>query len=164
MTYEVTIDGTTRVVEVERRKDGKLVVRLDGHDNVVDVLRPSPEAFQMLVDGESWESGCVPVEGGYMVDVRGVSMHVDVVDPRRRPLKLGAGAAGGLVATQMPGRVVRLLCVVGDHVKKGQPLLVVEAMKMENEIKSPADGVVAELYVSEGLAVEAGSKLVRVEG
>jgi biotin carboxyl carrier protein len=163
MTYEVTIDGTTRVVQVERLRDGMLQVTLDGVASRIDLQRPSPEALQMLIDGESWECGCVPAGDGYMVDVRGVSVQVDVVDPRRRPLKLGGGAAGGLITTAMPGRVVRVLAAPGDVVRKGQPLLVVEAMKMENEIKSPTDGTLAEVWVAEGQAVETGAKLARVE-
>mgnify|MGYP003342553706 FL=1 len=74
-----------------------------------------------------------------------------------------AAAAGGTITTQMPGRVVRLLLAVGDPVRKGQPVLVVEAMKMENEMKSPIDGRVAEILVAEGSTVEAGTKLVKVE-
>ncbi|MFN7147737.1 MAG: biotin/lipoyl-containing protein, partial [Myxococcota bacterium] len=87
-----------------------------------------------------------------------------VVDPRRKALRMAAGAANGMLATQMPGRVVRLLVKPGDVVRKGQPVIVVEAMKMENEMKSPIDGTVAEVLISEGQAVEAGTKLVRVEG
>ncbi len=163
MTYEITIEGTTRVVEVEPAGEGLLRVSVDGVARLVDLLRPSPEAWQMLIDGQSWEAGCVPSAGGYLVDIRGVSTQVDVVDPRRRPLRLSAGAGGGLVSAQMPGRVVKILAVVGTAVKKGEPVLVLEAMKMENEIKSPVNGVVAELLVAEGQAVEAGTKLVRID-
>ncbi len=164
MTYEVTIDGTTRIVDVEPAGEGMVSVRVDGVDHRVDLLRPSPEAWQMLIDGQSWEAGCVPAGGGYLVDIRGVSVQVDVVDPRRRPLRLSAGTSGGLVVSQMPGRVVKILAVAGTAVKKGEPVLVVEAMKMENEIKSPMDGIVGEVLVSEGQAVEAGTRLVRIDG
>jgi len=163
MTYETTVDGRTRVVVVEAAGPGRFVVRVDGEVHQVDLLKPSPEAFQMLIDGASWEAGCVLAEGGFLVDVRGVSTQVDVVDPRRRPLRLAGAAAGGTIGTQMPGRVVRILAPVGTTVKKGQPVLVVEAMKMENELKSPVDGTVVELMVAEGQTIEAGTKLARVE-
>ena len=168
MRYEITIDGTTRQVRVERGRDGRYRLDIDGEEVLVDLLRPSPEAWQMLVSGgdgvggESWECGCVPSGDGYMVDVRGVSVQVDVVDPRRKALKASAGASGGTLSTQMPGRVVKVLCAAGDVVKKGQPLVVIEAMKMENELKSPIDGVVGEVLVREGQAVEGNTKLVRV--
>lgn len=163
MKYEVTIDGNTRTVSVERLADGRYVVEFDGRRREVDLLRPSPEAFQMLIDGESWESGCVSTGDGYLVDVRGVSVQVDVVDPRRRPLRLAQAAAGGLVSTQMPGRVVRLLAPAGTAVVKGQPVIVVEAMKMENELKSPVDGTVGEVWVAEGQTVEANTRLLRID-
>ena len=164
LRYEITIDGTTRVVDVAHAKDGSFTVAFDGATHVVDLLKPTPEAYQLLIDGESWEAGCVPTKDGYLVDIMGVATDVEVVDPRRRALKLGAGAAHGSLSAAMPGRVVRLLAAVGDTVRKGQPILVLEAMKMENEIKSPVDGTLAELHVSEGQAVEAGAKLARVDG
>jgi len=162
--YEITIGETTRVVDIEATADGRYRVAWEGESHEVDLLRPTPEAYQMLIDGESWEAGAVATEGGYLVDVMGLSTEVGVVDPRRKALRLAAGVQGGMVATQMPGRVVRLLAKPGDVVKKGQPVIVVEAMKMENEMKSPIDGVVAEILVTDGQAVEAGTKLVRVEG
>jgi acetyl/propionyl-CoA carboxylase alpha subunit len=180
MKYEVTVDGKTHSVDVEKDRDGRYQLTLDGETLEIDLYRPTPEAFQMLVapsgehanlggdgvrraGGESWEVGCVPRGDGYLVDVCGVSIQADVVDPRRKALRLSSGASGGLLVTQMPGRIIKRLVVVGDTVKKGQPLLVIEAMKMENELKSPVDGRVAEILVAEGQAVEAGTKLVKVE-
>lgn len=164
MKYEITIGETTRLVDIEATGDGRYRVSWEGESHEVDLLRPTPEAYQMLIDGESWEAGAVATESGYLVDVMGLSTEVAVVDPRRKALRMAAGAASGMLATQMPGRVVRLLVKPGDVVRKGQPVIVVEAMKMENEMKSPIDGTVAEVLVGEGQAVEAGTKLVRVDG
>ncbi len=163
MKYEITIGGTTRLVDIEPAGLGRYRVAWDGESHAIDLLRPTREAYQMLIDGESWEAGAVPTEGGYLVDVMGLTTEVGVVDPRRKALRLAAGAVSGMVSTQMPGRVVRLLVAPGDAVKKGQPIIVVEAMKMENEMKSPIDGTVAEVLVAEGSTVESGTKLVRVE-
>ena len=171
MKYEITIREVTRLVTVEVEgamhrvswseagADGALIEE----SHLVDLLRPSPEAFQMLIDGESWEAGCVPSEDGYLVDVVGITTAVGVVDPRRKALRLGAANAGGMVSTQMPGRVVRVLVQAGDVVRKGQPLVVIEAMKMENELKSPIDGTVGEVYVAEATAVDTGARLIRVD-
>lgn len=168
MKYEITQDGVTRIVDIEPIGDvlngrGRYRLRFEGEEHEVDVLRPSPEALQMLIDGHSWEAGAVRSEDGWMVDVIGVAHDVAVVDPRRKALRMSAGAAGGTLTTQMPGRIVRVLVDVGHAVEKGQPVLVVEAMKMENELKSPVDGHVAEILVVEGQTVEAGTKLVRIE-
>jgi biotin carboxyl carrier protein len=163
LKYDITIEGTKRAVEVVRDADGRYRVTLDGRARTVDVLRPSPEALHMLIEGESWEAGVVTVGDTGRVDVGGVPHDLEIVDPRQRARGGAAGAAGGVLGTQMPGRVVRILAAVGDTVRKGQPLIVLEAMKMENELKSPADGTVVELLVSEGQTVEAGTRLLRVE-
>ncbi|MSQ02443.1 MAG: acetyl-CoA carboxylase biotin carboxyl carrier protein subunit [Myxococcales bacterium] len=117
----------------------------------------------MLIDGQSWEAGASPREGGWLIDVLGLSTEVDVVDPRRAVVARAAARGGKVICAQMPGRVVRVLVTVGDVVRRGQPLLVLEAMKMENELKAAGDGSVAELYVNEGQAVELGARLVRLE-
>lgn len=164
MKYEVTIGETTRLVDIEPTGEGMYRLSWEGESHIVDLRRPTPEAYQMLIDGESWEAGCVAADGGFLVDVMGLTTHVGVEDPRRKALRLGTAQAGGTITTQMPGRVVKLLVAVGDSVKKGQPVLVVEAMKMENEMKSPIDGVVGDIYVVEGVAVETGTRLARIEG
>ena len=164
MKYEVSVGGRTRLVDIEPLPDGRFRLRWDEVVHVVNLARPTPEAFQMLIDGESWEAGAVRAEGGWMVDVMGLSTEVGVVDPRRKSLRLSGAQAGGTLSTQMPGRIVRLLASPGDLVTKGQPVMVVEAMKMENEMKSPVNGVIAEIFVAEGQVVEAGTKLARIEG
>jgi biotin carboxyl carrier protein len=75
----------------------------------------------------------------------------------------GKTKKGSKIKSQMPGKIVRILIKAGDTVKKGDRLLVMEAMKMENEIKSPQDGVIKELKVTEGQAVETGAELVKFE-
>lgn len=163
MTYEITIDGKLRTVEIESTAPGRYRLRWEGETHEVDMVRPTPEAFQMLIDGESWEAGCVATERGYLVDVVGVCTEVEVVDPRRKALRLAGASASGVVATSMPGRIVRLMVGVGDRVTKGQPVIVVEAMKMENELKSPVEGTVGEVMVAPGQPVEAGTKLLRID-
>lgn len=79
-----------------------------------------------------------------------------------KPSGLNKGGAGALI-TQMPGKVVKLMKKVGDQVTKGETVLILEAMKMENEIKSGADGVVKNINVKEGQALEAGFLMVEIE-
>lgn len=94
----------------------------------------------------------------------GATVTVEVIDPlaakrRRREDEIGGG---GVVKALMPGRVVRVLVAKGDAVQKGAGLLILEAMKMENEIQAPADGTVDELFVEPGQTVEAGAELVHI--
>ena len=68
MKYEVTVHGTMRVVQIDAMKEGTFRVAFNGVTRIVDLARPTPEAFQMLIDGESWEAGAVACEGGWLVD------------------------------------------------------------------------------------------------
>lgn len=89
---------------------------------------------------------------------------IEVIDPLAARRKGGNDemSGGGIVKAMMPGRVVRVLVNKGDTVTRGQGLLILEAMKMENEISAPADGVVDELFIESGQTVEAGADLVHI--
>ena len=92
------------------------------------------------------------------------TVHVDITDPlslRRKRTEDEMGASG-LVRALMPGRVTRVLVRSGESVRKGTGLLVLEAMKMENEIQSPADGVVEQILVEDGQTVEGGAELIHI--
>jgi len=92
------------------------------------------------------------------------TIHVDVRDPLslKRKGREDEMASGGAVKAMMPGRIVRVMVQKGDSVRKGAGLLVLEAMKMENEIQAPADGTVEEIFVAPGQTVESGAELVRI--
>lgn len=98
------------------------------------------------------------------ISLAGATVYVDMIDPaaakrRRREDEMGTS---GLVKALMPGRVVRVLVGKGDTVRKGMGLLILEAMKMENEIQAPADGTIDELFVTPGQTVEAGADLLQI--
>jgi biotin carboxyl carrier protein len=98
------------------------------------------------------------------VSLGGTTISVEIIDPlaARRKRREDEVGSGGVVRALMPGRVVRVLVNQGEAVTKGKGLLILEAMKMENEIQAPADGVVTELYVSAGQTVESGAELLVV--
>ena len=98
------------------------------------------------------------------ISLDGSTVTVDIIDPlaakrRRRDDEVGSA---GVVKAMMPGRVVRVLVEQGAAVKKGAGLLILEAMKMENEIQAPADGTVDEIFVTPGQTVEAGADLLHI--
>lgn len=98
------------------------------------------------------------------ISLDGSTVYVDIIDPlaakrRRREDEVGGT---GTVKAMMPGRVVRVLVAPGDTVRKGTSLLILEAMKMENDIQAPADGTVDELFVTAGQTVEAGADLLHI--
>ena len=98
------------------------------------------------------------------ISLGGTQMHVEIIDPLslKRKKREDEVAAGGPIKALMPGRVVRILVAQGDQVRKGTGLLILEAMKMENEIHAVVDGVVEELFVTAGQTVEAGADLLKI--
>ncbi|MCP4804844.1 MAG: HlyD family efflux transporter periplasmic adaptor subunit [Proteobacteria bacterium] len=161
MIYEVTQGDNVLTVEVERNDAGYRVV-VDGTEHQVGA-RKLGDVLHLLVGERSVDAGIVRRPNGWDVDLRGQLHECHVVDPRRKALRLAAGGGSGAMTASMPGRVVRLLVEVGASVTKGTPVMVVEAMKMENEVKAPIDGVVTEIHVEAGQAVDAGASLMQVE-
>ena len=166
MKYEVLLDGKTRVVEL-LEQDGGWKITLDGNHLQAHAVEVAPNAFSILLDGRSHQIRVAPQPDGSLTLHAGVTEYrAEVRDPRSwRGRRHGAHEAEGRqqVAAPMPGKVIRLLVKQGDTVAAGQGLLVVEAMKMQNEIRSPKSGKIEKLCASEGQAVNAGEVLLWVE-
>ena len=162
-SFQVEINGRVRTIAIEPA-DGRYRVTVDGEARLVDAARLDAGTLSLLVDAVSWTVGVgEPTPGGERaVSVDGARIQVLLSSERGRWGRRGA-AGPQKVTAPMPGKVVRVLVQEGDTVKARQPLLVVEAMKMENELRSPKDGIVAEIRVAEGTSVEAGSLLAVVE-
>jgi biotin carboxyl carrier protein len=154
---EIQIGGRKRAVSIERR-GARLVCRLDGRELAADAVEVAPGVYSILLAGQSFEVRVEPRYGRLAVHVAGRELLAEVVDPRRwRRAGAAVELAGSQqVAAPMPGKVVRLLVKRGDAVEANQALLVIEAMKMQNEIRAPKAGVVERLLVAEGQAVIAG--------
>jgi biotin carboxyl carrier protein len=170
VTYEVEINGRTRRVEVERGETGH-VVTIDGHRHAVDVTAVNGALSLILDEGKSYEVSIAEQpqgSGNLAVHVNGRVVNALVGasrGPSARPSQEDAAASEGLhrVTAPMPGKVVKLLVKKGDQVAARQGVIVVEAMKMENELRSPRAGVVADVTVAEGGSVEAGAVLVVIQ-
>lgn len=129
----------------------------------VDAVRPVQDVLSIVHQGRSWEAGLVEIDDGFEVEVVGIRHELEVMDPRKKALRMAEGAGASAVKTQMPGRIVRILVAEGDSVEEGQPVIVVEAMKMENELKSPCDGTVSTIFVGEGDQVQARTVLIEFQ-
>jgi biotin carboxyl carrier protein len=161
--FDATVDGRSLRVEV-RGQDGRYTVLVDGHPMEVDLQETGSHFVSLLVDGRSYEAGLQKRPGGYTVVLSDDVVSVDLVEGARGiapPLRKADGPAR--IKAPMPGKLVRLLVAAGDEVAAGQGLVVVEAMKMENELRAPKKGRVKEVPVREGQAVEAGALLVVLE-
>ena len=163
MKYFIQIGADTHVVDLVERL-GRLEVSVDGDPVNVSydeadqlgqvVLMLGSESFGLSIEGDANKA---------VVTLAGRVYSVEIEDERERAAHLAERAArggGGPVKAVMPGIVVELLVAVGDEVAEGQPMLILEAMKMQNEIAAPARGIVSALHVEAGKAVAAGQKLL----
>lgn len=165
MIYDVTVACKTYRVELSRNQEGWRC-RLDGADVPLDVASVQDGVLSLLLGGRSYEVKLETAAAQNSVVVGQQRFEVTVRDPRSfRTRSHGAGAAQGpkKITAPMPGKVVRILAPAGTQVEAGQGVLVIEAMKMQNELKSPKKGTIKKLTVSEGAAVEAGQTLAEIE-
>lgn len=164
MKLEVTVAGKPMGVELHHGADG-WACRVDGALQPVDVVEVAPGVLSLLLDGQSFTLHVVRHGDAWRVHTRGTDVAATVRDPRRWQGRASgvAGHAGRQeVAAPMPGKVVRVLVSEQQEVEAGQGLVVVEAMKMQNEIPSPKQGVIEQIRVREGDRVEHGTVLVVV--
>jgi biotin carboxyl carrier protein len=164
----------------------KLRLELNGEEREIDILAPAPDCrfvldgsgeqaaqvvvaepcvYSVLMDGFSYEARVEERPEGLVVVIDGHRFEIAVRDPRRWSRHAATQAAGGALSVKspMPGKVVRVLVAPGDQVLSGQGLVVVEAMKMQNELKAPRDGKVIALHAREGATVAAGEVLAILE-
>lgn len=161
MKYYATVHGQEFEVELEGER-----VLVDGEEIDVDLSQSGvPELYSILIDGASYEVLVEEQRQEYAVTLRGQQFHVQVEDERTR--RLNAGRKGPLVPSgelvvkaPIPGLVVKVLVSEGDDIPEDHPLVILEAMKMENEIRSLRAGVVRTVDVSAGQRVEQGAALL----
>ncbi|MBK7641612.1 MAG: biotin/lipoyl-binding protein [Planctomycetes bacterium] len=163
MKYFATVNGRAHEVELVERL-GELVVHVDGKPLALRYEQVD-EYGQVVAqcEGKSYALSVEGSEARVAVTLAGLYYEIELENERERAAhaaERAAGKGGGVVKAIMPGVVVELLVKKGDVVAKGQPLLILSAMKMQNEIAAPQAGVVKELHVAAGQAVAAGAKLV----
>lgn len=147
-----------------QRENGVYVVEVDDVRYDVDVHKLEGDFFSILTDGKSYEVSVEATRDGYRVRHGAAEQLVTLSDPDRQARESMRDAPGPeSVRSVMPGKVVRLLVNEGDTVEAGQGVVVVEAMKMENEIAAPKAGRISSIAVAADQAVEAGAELLVIE-
>ncbi len=168
MQYEVDVQGRVRQVAVHRN-GGAFDVSVDGRTWRVDAARIDAHgrAMSLLVEpGASYDIGFAPDPATGLLYVRVGTTQVAVALNGRRRRHDDAGQAGEgpqRIVAPMPGKIIRVGVKPGDAVRAKQTVVVIEAMKMENELKAGRDGTVAELHAQEGVSVDAGTLLVVIQ-
>lgn len=164
--FDVTVVGSGRNGELEN--ESTEAPTTEASDRVIDWRRPEPGVYSLVIDDRSYEVFVDPIDGDdglYEVHLLNRTFRVRALDSRRLRFASAASVTDGQVhiAAPMPGRIVKVLCDDGCEVKAGDGIIVLEAMKMENELKAPRDGRVVNIAVEEGQGVEGGAHLATIE-
>jgi biotin carboxyl carrier protein len=164
MFYDVTIDGKNYRLDLNRA-EGRWSCRLDGRNLEVDAVLVRPDVLSLRIGNAAYEVKSERLASDLHLWVGSTRFAVEVRDPRSLRGRARAVDDHGpkKIVASMPGKVVRLLVRDGDEVEAGTGVVVVEAMKMQNEIKSPKKGTIQKILATEGSAVNAGDVLLIVE-
>jgi biotin carboxyl carrier protein len=168
MKLAIELGGKTRAIEIgadRTRTDGRVLCTVDGRAVEADAIEVAPGIYSILIEGAAFEARVEPDAASLRITIAGRQYAAQVRDPRQWRRNRGAAieAEGRQsVIAPMPGKVVRVLVKTGQEVEAGKGILVVEAMKMQNEVRSPKSGKVERILVSEGQTVGAGEVLAMV--
>jgi len=156
--------------ELDIKRDGENVYAdIDGRNYELEASQPEPNVYLLKHENKVYEIFVSPNEKAgepYQVRAGMHDLEIKLIDPKRLR---GTGSSDALadgvaeIKTAMPGKVVRILVEKGTEVKKGEGVVVVEAMKMQNELKSPKDGIIKDIRIAEGATVSAGDVLLSIE-
>jgi biotin carboxyl carrier protein len=167
MKYDILLNGERRSIELAPQRDdpSPMTALIDGRNIAADIVKISSGVYSILLGGRSLEPTVEENAEGHLVRVAGHEFQIKIVDPRSWRSRAGGGtelAGKQQVVAPMPGKIISVLVVAGQKVEANQGLLVIEAMKMQNEIRSPKSGAVERLLVKEGQTVSSGEILAVV--
>lgn len=160
--------------EIVIRRDGrKVLAKIGDREYKLEASRPEPNVYLLKADNRIYEIFIAPADGASeqkesprLIKTADGEFEISIHDPKRlRGAQAEADGADGVaeIKTAMPGKLVRILAGEGTEIKSGEGVLVVEAMKMQNEMKSPKDGIIKEIRFAEGDTVNAGEILAVIE-
>jgi biotin carboxyl carrier protein len=163
MQYEFLYEGNPYTVDIEQK--GELFrITVGGRAYEVQAESMAPGLLSMILDGRSVLAHTARDERGRIVCIHGVPYHLgDLTDDEGAAGAAGGQAGDGVITTPMPGKIVAVHVKEGDAVEKGQPLIVVEAMKMQNDLLSDVKGVVKKVHFGEGDQAAFGEPLIEIE-
>lgn len=167
MAYIAKLDNVEYKVDVDEVEANKFEVTIDDKSYIIDTQLTESNVYSLIVNGESFETDVDSKDGTFNVMTEGDLFKIEVMDELKLKMlaRRGGGAAEGkqIIKSEMPGAIIDVKVKVGDEVKEGDVLLILEAMKMQNEIKSPKDGEVKEVFVKAGENINADAKMIVVE-
>ena len=167
MAYIATVKDENFRIKVEESKPGVYCVRINDEDYQVDFFKARENIYSLIIDHQSYEVDVDEIDNDiYSVMLKDDHFDIQIIDEKKK--KMAEKFAGGRgkrqeIKSPMAGNIWKLLKNQGDTVKEGEVLIILEAMKMENEIRSPIEGVITSMNTVEGTAVSAGSPLCQID-
>ena len=168
MPFEIKIKDRTAKVEILEQTGTLYIVKIGDHVYNLDVTRVENGVYSLIYNGKS--TNMEMIEGDkpnkYIVNTRSNDYRIEIIDAKARYLAAGKGVLDSddaIISSPMPGKIVKIMVKKGDPVTKGETVIVVSAMKMESEYKSPVTGIVSNVFVSENDVVEGNKPLVEIE-
>jgi biotin carboxyl carrier protein len=164
MKLEMNIDGRAETIEILAPSPSCRFQLGDSAPRDANVATPEPGVYSVLMDGRSYDAFVEDTVTGMVVTIEGHRFEIEARDPRRWSRKAAGGGSDAVqnILSPMPGKIVRVLVAPGDEVVPGQGIVVVEAMKMQNEMKSRRAGRVLTVPAKEGATVAAGELLATI--
>jgi biotin carboxyl carrier protein len=169
MKRTLVIADETHELEIHRR-GGKTVMVWDGEEFPVDIVKVEPTSYSIIMDGHSVGANidrlrnADPDLHGFRASLYDGAYEFTLQDPHKSLLAAamarGKGGTSSLIHALMPGRVLKLLVQPGETVEEGQPILILEAMKMQNEYRAPMAGTVGTIHVEEGVNLEINAPMI----
>ncbi len=162
MIFTTYIDEKPHKVTIVEERGGYLITVDNEKPFHIDVVDLQTESYSMLLKGRSYQFDIEKKENTYHVLLRGRLYSLELIHPKSKGAK-AKGFEEKKIIARMPGKIIKILAKEKDKVARGQGVVIMEAMKMENELKSPMTGVIQTIRVKEGQTVEAGEELILLE-
>lgn len=169
MPVEIRINNRTAWVNLKNQNGNLLEIEVDGKMYQVDLLHTAGGTFSIIENGRSYNIELVPQRQPkkYTAYTLYNSYDVEIIDAETRYL-ISRGSNGNMnndktISSPMPGKVVKILAREGDVIRKGEPVIIVAAMKMESEYKAPVEGIIKKINVKEGETIEGNQILAEIE-
>jgi len=169
MALDIRIGDRDAHVRLIKKEGTKATIQIDEKIYEVDIVMVEEGVYSIINEGKSYNIEMIQGNGpkNYFVNTYYSSHELDIIDAQSRYQqnrnKDGLHSGDKIISTPMPGKVVRIPVNEGDIVEKGATLIIISAMKMESEYKSPADGIVKKIYVTEGETINGHQPLIEIE-
>lgn len=169
ISLQINVDTREANLKLLSREGNQVHVLVDEEEYKLDICQVERGVYSILLNGKSYNVELIEGDSKkkYIVNTYRNTYELEIVDAESRFMKNRNKSMGdesaNTISSPMPGKVVKIPVKVGDEVKKGQPVIIISAMKMESEYKAPRDGIVHEICVSEGDTVDGKQPLVILE-